>query len=197
MASDLNYPHGREDVVLLPLDVISGGVDGILDILKNLPPRRYVLVVNAVAEEDVDAIVLALLQVAAQLKKRFLFYTGAAFVSARLGIAPIPPISRESLSFPKSLIGRPGGLVIARSYVLKTTAQLEILTEKSGDKLTAVVLKVGDLLSGDDASRKAISDALVVGCQIAVALLIGSAETAYFGPRAEIGRKSNSKKDDR
>ncbi|CAK7233482.1 hypothetical protein SCUCBS95973_008609 [Sporothrix curviconia] len=43
-----------------------------------------------------------------------------------------------------------------------TTAQLECLTEKSGDKLTAVVLKVGDLLSGDDASRKAISDALVV-----------------------------------
>jgi hypothetical protein len=35
------------------------------------------------------------------------------------------------------------------------------------------------------------------GCQIAVALLIGSAETAYFGPRAKIGRKSISKKDDR
>ncbi|CAK7222660.1 hypothetical protein SEUCBS140593_004976 [Sporothrix eucalyptigena] len=151
----------REDVVSLPLEVIRGGVDGILSILKDLSGSRRVLVVNAAAEEDVDAVVLALLQAAAQYKKRFLFRTGAAFVSARLGIAPIAPISQKMLSLSMSGTRR-GGLVIAGSYVPKTTAQLKVLTEKSGARLTAVVLKVNDLLASEAASQKAIMDALAV-----------------------------------
>ncbi|CAK7215115.1 hypothetical protein SBRCBS47491_002372 [Sporothrix bragantina] len=146
----------REDVVSLSLEVIRSGVDSIYEVLRTLSAPRKVVVVNAAAEEDVDAVVLALLKAAADDGKRFLFRTGAAFVSARLGIAPIAPISSSTLSFATP---RPGGLVIAGSYVPKTTAQLSVLTTKSGDRLTTLVLPVNELLASPEAADSAIHQA--------------------------------------
>jgi uncharacterized protein YgbK (DUF1537 family) len=90
----------------------------------------------------VDVVVLALLRAAAVAGKRYLFRTGAAFVSSRLGISPIPPVSAAQLKFTRDA----GGLVIAGSYVPKTTAQLETLTGRSGGALTTIVLDVEKLL---------------------------------------------------
>lgn len=138
----------KEKVTSLSLDTIRvGGPEKVLQQLKSVE-KGTVVVVNAAAEEDVDVVVFALLQ-AAKDGKRYLFRTGAAFVSARLGIVPIPPISAKQLS----LSGSVGGLIIAGSYVPKTTAQLEVLRTKSGDNLTAVVIDVRTLLDSEESAR--------------------------------------------
>ena len=53
-------------------------------------------------------------------------------------------------------------MIIAGSYVPKTTAQLEALTSKSGDKLTTVVLDVEKLLASPENAAEAIADAIAV-----------------------------------
>lgn len=138
----------KEMVTSLSLETIRiGGADKVLEQLKSVE-KGTVVVVNAAAEEDVDVVVLALLK-AAKDGKRYLFRTGAAFVSSRLGIAPIAPISAKQLN----LSGSVGGLIIAGSYVPKTTSQLEVLRAKSGDKLTTVVIDVRTLLKSQDSAH--------------------------------------------
>ncbi|KAK6846128.1 hypothetical protein PG987_001316 [Apiospora arundinis] len=146
-----------EKVTSLSLGTIRvGGVEAVLEQLRGVA-KGTVVVVNAAAEEDVDVVVLALLKAAGQ-GKRYLFRTGAAFVSARLGIAPITPISAQQLS----LSGKVGGLIIAGSYVPKTTAQLEVLRIRSGDQLTSVVIDVRNLLKSDEACSSEMAKALEI-----------------------------------
>ncbi|EON97665.1 putative uncharacterized oxidoreductase ygbj protein [Phaeoacremonium minimum UCRPA7] len=146
-----------ERVTSISLNTIrTGGADAVLDQFRSLP-KRSVVVINAAAEEDMDVVVLAILKSAAE-GKRFLFRTGAAFVSARLGISPIPPISAKQLS----LTPAAGGLIIAGSYVPKTTLQLEKLISKSGDRLTTVIMDVRKLLESSESSAKEISHAIEV-----------------------------------
>ncbi|ORY61481.1 uncharacterized protein BCR38DRAFT_487239 [Pseudomassariella vexata] len=146
-----------ERITSLSLDTIrTGGTDAVLSQLKGVA-KGTVVVVNAAAEEDIDVVILALLK-AANEGKRYLFRTGAAFVSSRLGIAPISPISAEQLNLP----GAVGGLVIAGSYVPKTTAQLEKLRTRSGDKLTSVVIDVRKLLDSEEQATNEMAKAIEV-----------------------------------
>jgi uncharacterized protein YgbK (DUF1537 family) len=144
-------------VTSLSLETIRvGGAEKVLEQLKNTE-KGSVIVVNAAAEEDVDMVVLALLMAASE-GRRYLFRTGAAFVSARLGIAPILPISAKQLS----LSGIVGGLIIAGSYVPKTTAQLEVLRTKSSDNLTSVIIDVSTLLQSEQSARAEITKAIKI-----------------------------------
>lgn len=171
----------RERVVSLGLkDIREGGPEKIAELVEGFE-KGSVIVVNAAAEEDMDVVVLGLLKgkiaishgacaimrtgdrltlsfSASSKGKRFLFRTAAAFVSARLGISPILPISAEQLKLSREA----GGLIIAGSYVPKTTAQLEALTSKSGEKLTTVVLDVEKLLASPESSAEAIAHAISV-----------------------------------
>jgi uncharacterized protein YgbK (DUF1537 family) len=94
---------------------------------------------------------------AAERGRRFLFRTGAAFVSARLGISPIPPISASTLSISSSV----GGLIIAGSYVPKTTAQLECLISGRGAKLTTITMDVEKLLDSPSSAEETLTQTLV------------------------------------
>ncbi|OAA59177.1 hypothetical protein SPI_06379 [Niveomyces insectorum RCEF 264] len=156
-------PAERIDALSLAT-IRNGGPDAVQQQLAQLPRQAAdgkpsqqptVVVVNAAAEEDVDAVVLALLRTAAEGNHgpRFLYRTGAAFVSARLGIAPIPPITAHQLGIDGAGAAGVGGLVVAGSYVPKTTAQLRVLTERSGDRLTTVVLDVNELLREQKAGQ--------------------------------------------
>ncbi|KAH7002147.1 hypothetical protein EDB80DRAFT_72760 [Ilyonectria destructans] len=149
----------KERITSISLETIRiGGVEAVLkQLLEEVNGNRPVIVINAAADEDVDVVVAALLK-ASESGKRFLFRTGAAFVSARLGISSIPPISSSHLR----LSGDVGGLVIAGSYVPKTTAQLESLRARSGKKLTSVVLDVRKLLESPDAATNEVSKALAI-----------------------------------
>lgn len=132
----------------------NGGADAIKDQLMSFPTGS-VVIVNAAATEDIDAVILGLLK-ADTAGKKFLFRTGAAFVSSRLGIPQIDPISAQQLS----MSGSSGGLIIAGSYVPKTTSQLQVLRERGGEKLTAIVLDVRKLLESEQSTKKEIQDAI-------------------------------------
>jgi uncharacterized protein YgbK (DUF1537 family) len=102
-------------------------------------------------------VVLGILKASAQGKK-FLFRSAAAFVSARLGISPIPPITARKLQLSTAT----GGLIIAGSYVPKTTTQLKALIEVAGDKLMTVELNVNKLLENEASRNQELSHALEV-----------------------------------
>lgn len=131
-------------------DIRGGGAEEITQQLTSFA-KGAVVIVNAAAVEDIDVVILGLLKAASQGKK-FLFRTGAAFVSSRLAIPQIEPTSAKQLSLSSSV----GGLVIAGSYVPKTTAQLKVLREKGGDKLTTIVLDVPKLLESEEKAQAEI-----------------------------------------
>lgn len=137
-------------------DIREGGPDKVNDILQNAS-KGTVFVVNAAAEEDMDVVVLGILK-ASTLGKKFLFRSAAAFVSARLGISPIAPITARKLQLGTGS----GGLIIAGSYVPKTTSQLRALIDIAGDKLTTVELSVNKLLESDASREQELSHALEV-----------------------------------
>ncbi|KAF1960151.1 hypothetical protein CC80DRAFT_523317 [Byssothecium circinans] len=135
-------------------DIRLGGSQKVGEILLSAQ-KGTVFIVNSAAEEDMDVVILGILKASAQGKK-FLFRSGAAFVSTRLGISPIPLISAKQLTLDPSR----GGLIIAGSYVPKTTSQLKALRDKSGDRLTTVELNVNKLLKSADSAEAKLQHAL-------------------------------------
>ncbi|KAJ4321094.1 hypothetical protein N0V94_003041 [Neodidymelliopsis sp. IMI 364377] len=135
-------------------DIRQGGPERVSELLQDAP-KGTVFFVNAAAEEDMDVVVLGILKASAQGKK-FLFRSAAAFVSARLGISPIPPITARKLQ----LSSASGGLIIAGSYVPKTTTQLKALIDVAGEKLTTVELSVKKLLESDASRAQELRHAL-------------------------------------
>jgi hypothetical protein len=89
--------------------------------------------------------------------KRYLYRTGASFVSTRLGIESIPPLTADFLNLDR-LSSSSGGLIIAGSYVPKTTSQLECLIQGRGDRLKTFVLDVETLLKHPYEVEKTMSD---------------------------------------
>lgn len=77
-----------------------------------------------------------------------MYRTGAAFVSARLGITGIPPLTAKALNM-DCRKGSRGGLIVAGSYVPKTTAQLKALRERRGEKLHVIELDVANLIQSE------------------------------------------------
>ncbi|KAJ4350923.1 hypothetical protein N0V95_004317 [Ascochyta clinopodiicola] len=134
----------------------QGGPDVVNKVLQDAS-KGTIFIVNAASEEDMDVVVHGILKASAQGKK-FLFRSAAAFVSARLGISPIPPITARQLQ----LSSATGGLIIAGSYVPKTTSQLKALVEVAGNKLTKVELDVNKLLESDTSREQELRHALEV-----------------------------------
>lgn len=132
-------------------DIRKGGPDEVTKQLLECP-KGSVFIINAAATEDIDVVILGLLKASGQGKK-FLFRTGAAFVSSRLAIPQIAPISAKQLSLSSAV----GGLIIAGSYVPKTTSQLEVLQDRSGDKLTTIILDVPKLLESEEQAKAEIA----------------------------------------
>lgn len=119
--------------------------------------QRSIVIVNAVVTADMDVFVRGLVSAAAQGKK-FVYRTGAAFVSSRLGIQQIPPLSPAQLGMNLS-VSAPGGLIIAGSYVPKTTAQLESLVAGRASELETITLDVSELLRRPETAQKTLLDA--------------------------------------
>ncbi len=102
----------------ISIDLIrKEGVDGVEAQLMELE-KSSVCIVNAAAPSDLEPVMLALGRAEAA-GKRFLFRTGAQFVSARLGLEERP------LWRPTKGTSSVGGLVVVGSHVPKSTQQLE------------------------------------------------------------------------
>jgi uncharacterized protein YgbK (DUF1537 family) len=125
-------------------DLRRGGPERIAERLASLTGGR-VGVVNAASRRDLEVFTLGLLAAEAA-GKRFLYRTAASFVPVRAGIPPRPLLGAEEVAPP----GPGGGLIVAGSYVPKTTAQLEGLLGRPG--IAAVEMDVECLLS--DARRE-------------------------------------------
>lgn len=89
---------------------------------------------------------------------RYIYRTGAAFVSTRLGIPHRPPITKAELQLPSPR--QTGGLVLAGSYVPKTTAQLKVLTERRGDLLSVIEMRVEDLIESKEKAAEVIQSVI-------------------------------------
>lgn len=149
-------------------DIRLGGPSKVAEKLLSRPGSpNTVILVNAVAETDMSVFVAGLLE-AAKDGRRYLYRTGASFVSSRLGIMGIPPLTLGDVAQngPNSS-AHTGGLIIAGSYVPKTTAQLKVLRERRGAKLDVIELEVTKLLD----SPRSAQDMVTVAAQQASDLL--------------------------
>lgn len=128
-------------------DLRAGGPRRVFQRLMELP-RRAICVVNAASYRDLEVLVLALLEAEAQ-GKRYLYRTAASFVRVRAGIAPQPQLRAAEILGKAQPGQHKAGLVVAGSYVPKTTAQLETLFQQTD--IEPVEIQVERLL--DDTSR--------------------------------------------
>jgi uncharacterized protein YgbK (DUF1537 family) len=116
--------YDRDQVAAIGLDALrEGGPDTVLETLMGLRDARP-CVVNAAAYRDLEVLTAALLEAEAR-GKRFIYRTAASFVRVRAGIAPAPLLTADDIR--PSEPGGTGGLVVAGSYVEKTTRQLATL----------------------------------------------------------------------
>ncbi|KAG6031421.1 hypothetical protein E4U41_007574 [Claviceps citrina] len=147
--------------ISVTLDEIRvGGPSAVTEKLLSVPadPNR-VVIVNAAAESDMHVFVAGLLD-AEKSGRRYLHRTGAAFVSSRLGIRGIAPLTMQDVGVdPSWTHRRPGGLIMAGSHVPKTTAQLKVLREKLASKLHVMELDVVQLIASKDAARRIVTAA--------------------------------------
>ncbi|CAM1501229.1 Fc.00g103910.m01.CDS01 [Cosmosporella sp. VM-42] len=140
-------------------DIRLGGPAAVTDKLLSIPQAvKKVVIVNAAVESDMFVFVAGLLE-AGKKGRRYLYRTGAAFVSCRLGITEIPPLKLQDLATSTTINNvQSGGLIIAGSYVPKTTAQLKFLRETLRDKLEVIELDVAKLIISSATAEEAILD---------------------------------------
>ncbi|KAJ6111076.1 hypothetical protein N7486_003311 [Penicillium sp. IBT 16267x] len=136
-------------------EIRRGGPEAVCEKLL-ASPAGGVVIVNAAAESDMHVFVAGLL-LAESKGKHFLYRTGAAFVSTRLGIRSKAPITATELKLPSPR--QTGGLILAGSYVPKTTAQLKVLTDRRGStgQLAIIEIKVEELIASPETAKETIS----------------------------------------
>ncbi len=133
-----------DQVISLSLDLIrKEGPSGVARVLQAASPGS-VVIANAAASSDIEVVTVGVLSAEAA-GRHILARSAAAFVSARLGQRPPPLLSGSDM------VGdtQHGGLIVAGSYVPKTTAQLAHLT--THHDLTHIELDVSTLL--DEVTR--------------------------------------------
>ncbi|EAW07295.1 uncharacterized protein ACLA_020000 [Aspergillus clavatus NRRL 1] len=162
-------------------DIRNGGPERVYEKLMSFP-KGGVVIVNAAAESDMHVFVAGLLLAEAK-GKHFLYRTGAAFVSTRLGIRSIPPITAPALDLPRPR--QIGALILAGAVVPKTTAQLKFLTDARGPTGALAILEidVADLIASPTSAAAVVdktggitsSEAASKGLGIKRAVVIGQA----------------------
>jgi uncharacterized protein YgbK (DUF1537 family) len=135
------YPECRQRYILHASRHQSEAVAGIRKLITNITPRNCEALFSA----------SSLLIISAY----------ATFPDprewARLGLDPIPPITAEQLNLSAS---NNGGLIIAGSYVPKTTAQLHALTSKTPEaEMKTIILDVKRLLSSPETLAAEVASA--------------------------------------
>jgi len=135
-----------EDVASIDLTTIRrGGPGSVAQLLKQLQGGQ-VCVVNAASYRDMEVFVAGLLQ-AESAGKDFIYRTAASFVRVRGGLGPHPLLSADQLG----LYGdQTGGLIVAGSYIRKSSEQINAVISLPG--VTAIEVSVPGLL--EEAQRK-------------------------------------------
>ncbi|RAH79017.1 hypothetical protein BO86DRAFT_391307 [Aspergillus japonicus CBS 114.51] len=169
-------------------DIRLGGPEVVCEKIRQIPEGN-VVIVNAAAESDMHVFVAGLLLAKAQTPsaKPYLHRTAASFVSTRLSIPTIPPLTASALDLPHPRTT--GGLILAGSYVPKTTTQLKHLTDRHGptgtNALAILTLDVPALLTQPTRSSTATAtaNANTPSIQPAVADLVTQIQTSLQAGR--------------
>lgn len=115
------HPAARVRSICLEL-LRTGGPDAVRAELLSVP-KCGVVIVNAAAPGDLAVLTRALQPAEAQ-GRRYLFRTAADFVPAYAGIGRRPLLEAREM---RAAGANTGGLIVAGSYVGRTTSQLETL----------------------------------------------------------------------
>lgn len=116
----------KENIKSISLEDIRVGRENVVkEKLLNLN-KSDICIVNAMCMEDMNIFNIGLLQ-SQQEGKRFLFRTAASFIKSRLGIENNNLLTKDDLCLDK----KRGGIIIAGSYVNKTTLQIKNLLENT------------------------------------------------------------------
>jgi uncharacterized protein YgbK (DUF1537 family) len=140
----------------------QNGPEAVADSLEVLKDNQ-VCIVNAASYRDMEVFVAGLLQ-AEEHGKRFIFRTAASFVRVRGGLAPRGLLTSGELGCSPD---RGGGLVIAGSYIQKSSAQIEALRVLPG--VVSIEVDVPRLLNPSEREEviawaaKAAGDAITTG----------------------------------
>jgi uncharacterized protein YgbK (DUF1537 family) len=156
-----------EQVPCISIDVLRlQGPDGAAALLAQARDG-IPIVANAACDEDLEILALGV-QDAERRGKRFLYRTSASFVKVRGGIEDRPLLTRADMG-----PGPGAGLVVAGSYVARTTAQIEVLV-KSG-RVTPIETSVPALL----AEGRRVAEVTRVARAAAEAMTGGSTVLVY------------------
>jgi uncharacterized protein YgbK (DUF1537 family) len=142
-------------------------------------PRGGVVIVNAAGPGDLAVLTHALATLESQ-GKRYLFRTAADFVRAYAAIEPRPLLTANELRLPT--MG--GGLVVAGSYVKKTSEQLAELFARVPE-LCTVELPVAEVLN-----PRQCSAAVAATAQKVSAALVEGRDVALFTSRTVVNTSS-------
>ena len=114
--------------------------------------KAPIVVPNTFAPADMEVFVAA---IGLAPEVRLLYRTGASFVSTRLGIAKVAPVSPEQLfgGTKQDLSCVNGGLTVIGSYIPRTTAQREYLLEHCNSHIVHLELDVAQLLGQNDSNQ--------------------------------------------
>jgi uncharacterized protein YgbK (DUF1537 family) len=131
-----------EEVISINLDTIRlAGPLGVANVLRCLK-NEQVCIVNAACYRDMDVFVAGLLQ-EESAGKRFICRTAASFVRVRSGLGKAGLLSASEMGFGE---GRHGGLIVAGSYIRKSTEQITAVQQLA--ELTSFEVSVPRLLDG-------------------------------------------------
>lgn len=142
-------------------EIRSGGPDVVERRLSALSPGQ-ICAINAASYRDLEVLVRGLLASEAR-GRHYLYRTAASFVRVRGGISPDPLLTTEALG---TAGAKRGGLIVAGSYVNRTTEQIEAAVQLGHVEPIEVCVQA---LLGDTASKeigyvqRAAQDAIMSG----------------------------------
>ena len=145
-------------------------------------PRGCVVIVNAVNPSDLAILTQALADTERE-GRRYLFRTAADFVSAYAGISKRPLLTPEELTGSGCALG---GLVVAGSYVGKTSAQLEALA-RICPSIDRIEVQVDALLSEGQRPQEIARCSNLVDERLAA----GQSVTLFTSRSLVVGRDSS------
>jgi len=169
-----------QDIASIGLETIRlGGPQAVADQLSRLANAQP-CIVNAAADRDLEVFVAGLLR-AELAGKRFLSRTAASFVRVRAGLDKRPLLGAGQLT---SASSGAGGLIVAGSYIEKSTRQIESLAALPG--IASLEVSVADLF--DPARRSSAVER--TAAEASAAILAGKDALIYTSRQLMTGSQT-------
>jgi uncharacterized protein YgbK (DUF1537 family) len=137
-----------ESVICISIEKLRGEGPGSVAALLAQARNGIPIVANAACDEDLEVLALGVRE-AEESGKRFIYRTSASFVKVRGGVEDRPLLTRAEM--------RPGqgaGLVVAGSYVARTTTQIDVLVRSH--RAAPIEISVPLLIGEDSHSAEVI-----------------------------------------